>query len=110
MKPIPRSLLIHSAVLYEVTENAWQSETRTELAQLRHVRIEPSSRLTVSKDDRSVEISATLFYDCRCSRPRAVEFREGQRLSFGGQLYRVESIELIYDNRRLHHLEIGLCK
>lgn len=109
-RPIPCSLLIHSAVLYQVSENAWQSETRTELAQLSHVRIEPASRLVVGKDNRSAEISAVLFYDCRNSRPRAIEFAEGQRVEFGGKLYRIQSIDRIYDNRRLHHLEVGLCQ
>ncbi len=109
-KPIPRSLLIHSAELYEVKEGAWQNEERTELAALAFVRIEPSSRLVVGKDNRSAEISAVLFYDSRNSRPKAVEFAEGQRVEFGGKLYRVQSIDKIYDNKILHHLEVGLCQ
>lgn len=110
MKPIPRNLLIHSAVLYEVSEDKWQNEQRNELARLTSVRIEPSSRLVAGKDDRSVQISATLFYDYRNSRPKTFEFKEGQRVEFGGMLYRVQSIERFYDGTRLHHLEVGLCQ
>lgn len=109
-KPIPRSLLIHSAELYAVSEGAWQEEKLTALAELSFVRVEPSSRLVTTKDNRSAEISATLFYDCRSSRPKAVEFAEGQRVKFGGKLYRVQSIDRISDDSALHHLEVGLCQ
>lgn len=109
-KPIPKCLLIHSAVLYEVSEGKWQDEKRTVTAELSHIRIEPCTKLVSDKDNRSVEISAVLFYDCCNSRPKAVEFAEGQRVEFGGKLYRVQSIERISDDRRLHHLEVGLCQ
>lgn len=109
-KPIPKSLLIHSAVLYKVSEDNWQGEKRDPIAELSHVRIEPCTKLVADKENRSVEISAVLFYDCCNSRPKAVEFAEGQRVDFGGRLYRVQSIERISDDKRLHHLEVGLCQ
>ena len=110
VKPIPKSLLIHSAELFEVKENSWQSEQRTLTAQLSFIRIGPTSRLVVGKENRSEELSAVLFYDCRNSRPKAVEFFEGQRVEFGGKTYRVQTVDRIYDDKRLHHYEVGLCQ
>lgn len=108
MKPIPRALLIHSAALYNVAEGTWQDEEKTLVAQLEHVRVEPCAKLITTADNRSVTITATLFYDCRNSTPKA-DFAVGQRVKFGGALYRVETVEPLYDRRRLHHIEVGLC-
>lgn len=109
MKPIPRALLIHSAALYNVTEGAWQDEQKTLLAQLTRVRVEPCARLVATADNRSVTLTATLFYDCRGSLPAGVVFTVGQRVEFGGAEYRVETVEPLYDRRKLHHIEVGLC-
>lgn len=108
MRPIPRSLLIHSAVLYEERENSWQERELVELAKLTHIRVEPASKMMITSDNRSVTLSATLFYDCRNSLP-TVEFKPGYIVEFGGRKYRVETVELLYDRQKLHHLEMGLC-
>ena len=108
MRPIPRSLLIHSATLYEPRENSWQEQELVELAKLTHIRVEPASKMIITSDNRSVTLSATLFYDCRNSAPE-VEFKPGYIVEFGGRKYRVETVELLYDRQKLHHLEVGLC-
>ena len=108
MKPIPKSLLIHSAAVYEEIENSWQEAEKKLIAELSCVRIEPCSKLIVSSNNRSVTLSATLFYDCRNSAP-AVEFKAGQLVEFNGKTYRVETVEELYDKQKLHHLEVGLC-
>ena len=108
MKPIPKSLLIHSAALYEETEGKWQEQEKKELAKLSRVRIEPSSKMIISSNNRSVTLSATLFYDCRNSLP-TVEFNPGYLVEFEGKTYRVELVEVLYDKQKLHHLEVGLC-
>lgn len=108
MKPIPCSLLIHSAVLYEERENSWQERELVELAKLTHIRVEPASKMIITSDNRSVTLSATLFYDCRNSAPE-VEFKPGYIVEFGGRKYHVETVEVLYDRQKLHHLEVGLC-
>lgn len=108
MKPIPRSLLIHSATLYEARENSWQEQELIELAKLTHVRVEPASKMIITSDNRSVTLSATLFYDCRNS-PPTVKFKPGYIVEFDGKRYRVETVEVLYDRQKLHHLEVGLC-
>ena len=64
--------------------------------------------MVVTSNNRSVTLSATLFYDCRNSLP-AVEFKPGYLVEFGGRTYRVELVEVLYDKQKLHHLEVGLC-
>lgn len=109
MKPIPKTLLIHSASLFDVSENEWQKQTFELVAELRYVRIEPASRLVTNGKDRTVTLSAVLFYDLVNSSPRGVRFKQGQRLNFGSLDYVVETIEELYDSKKLHHLEVGLC-
>lgn len=108
MKPIPKTLLIHSAKLLEVTEEAWQEKNEKEIAALKNVRVEPAGKMIVTNDNRSITLSAVLFYDCRNSSPKT-EIKCGNYIVFEGQRYRVETVERLYDNKRLHHLEVGLC-
>lgn len=109
MKPIPKTLLIHSAELYAEKEGGWQEQEQTKIAALSCIRIEPCSKLAQTDSNRSVTLEAALFYDCRNSSPANVEFKQGQRLKFGEVIYKVETVERLYDNKRLHHLEVGLC-
>ena len=95
--------------LYDVTENKWQDTELTEIAALTHIRIEPATKLVTDKQNRQITISATLFYDCRNSRPLDVQFAQGQKLQSGGIEYTVETIEMLYDEGKLHHLEVGLA-
>lgn len=108
MKPIPKNLLIHSAQLAEISKDEWQNETQKPLADLQHIRIEPSSKLVTDKQNRQITLSAVLFFDCKNSRPKAVEFSHGQKIVFNSMEYTVETIELLYDGKKLHHYELGL--
>ena len=108
MLPIPKNLLIHSAMLRTVSEDKWQSETVQTTAELTKIRVEPSSKLVTAKDNRQVSLSAVLFFDCKNSRPCDVNFKHGQKIVFQGTEYTIETIEKLYDNSRLHHYELGL--
>lgn len=109
MKPIPKNLLIHSAELFKVTEGAWQDKNETLVAVLKNVRVEPCCKMIATNDNRSLTLSAVLFYDIRNSLPHGTEISCGNYIAFDGQKYRVETVERLYDNKRLHHLEVGLC-
>lgn len=108
MLAIPKNLLIHSAVLQSVTEDKWQSETTENIAKLKKIRIDPSSKLVTSKDNRQITLSAVLFFDLRNSRPMNILFEHGQKILFGGNTYTIETIEKLYDDKKLHHYELGL--
>ena len=109
MKPIPKKLVIHSADLIEVsTANSWQKEETKTIANLKYVRIEPSSKLITAKDNRQVTLAATLLYDCCNSRPLDVKFIQGQKVIWNGIEHVIETIEPLYDSGKLHHYELGL--
>lgn len=108
MKPIPKNLLTHSATYkHTPVSDAWGHTTYTETA-LKQVRIEPSSALKLSKDNRELQLKSVLFYDCRNSSPVGVEFAEGNKITFEGTDYNIASVDLLYDGARLHHVEAGL--
>nr|DAS32188.1 MAG TPA: Minor capsid protein [Caudoviricetes sp.] len=109
MMPIPSALLIHSVQLLTPTgEDAWQSQTFGEPIALSRVRVEPIRQWITDKDNRQVSLSASLIYDCHNSRPQKVEFQAGARIVFEGREYTIETVERLYDEARLHHIEVGL--
>ena len=108
MLPIPKNLLIHSAFLQSVKKDKWQSESLQTIAEMKKIRVDPSSKLVTSKDNRQITLSAVLFYDCKNSRPSNISFEHGQKIIFNGITYTVETIEMLYDDKKLHHYELGL--
>lgn len=109
MRTIPKNLLIHSATLSEIsTDNIWQEEQKTVIAELSKVRFNASSKLVTTKDNRQVTLSAVLFYDCRNSRPKNLKFKQGQSVLWNDTEYVIETVELLYDGKKLHHYKLGL--
>lgn len=109
MLPIPKSLLIHSAILVRFENSEWQDSVELiPVAELNHIRFEPSSKLVSGKDKSAAVISARMFYDCTNSSPRNVCFEHGQFVIFGGEKYSIERVRSFYDDIRLHHIELEL--
>lgn len=111
MRPIPKVLLIHTVTQAKVKGNeGWGDESLTDQQELRYVRVEPSSRVIRDKNNAEVQLAATLFFDCKNSRPVGTAFSEDQVIDFQGQKYRIVSVEPLTDRRKLHHYEIGMVK
>lgn len=109
MRPIPRSLLIHSATLRSPAGvDVWQKPINLAPIDLSYVRIDPSSKVIISKDNTEMQLSSTLIYDCRNSRPLDVTFTPEQIITWQDRDYKVISAEPLYDGKRLHHWELGL--
>lgn len=119
--PIPKRLLIHSAELItKFSADKWGTPQKSETVQLEHVRIEPSAKYVIGGNGETVQLAAVLFFDCRNSSPADVTFAlkddtvNGgtvvlQKVSFGGRLYTVQTVEALYaDRNRIHHYEVGL--
>lgn len=110
MKPIPRAVLPHTVTLNVPGQtDVWGRETdRTMGTEICFVRIEPSSKLVTDTQNRQIQLSALLFYDCVNSAPRGISWKQGQKITFNGQPFTVQVVEPLYDARTLHHYEIGL--
>lgn len=109
MKPIPRKLLIHTVVYAKVvTSDRWGKESLMDEMELNHVRMEPSSKVVRDKSGAEIQLAATLFFDCRNSRPAGVTFAVDDIIIFNGQKHSVQLVEPLYDERKLHHYELGL--
>ena len=110
IKPIPKKLLIHTVTRLERATDRWGEETLKEKEIIKRVRIEPSNKVVRDKNNAEIQISATLFYDCKNSLPRDIQFSEDDIIVFNGQKHKVQTIEPLYDGERLHHIEMGLVK
>ncbi len=109
MKPIPRKLLIHKAMIKSVSEaDRWGKKTWTDPLELEFIRLEPSSKTVTDKQNTQLQLSTTLFYDCRNSLPGGITFTKDMIITVDELDYRVQSVEALYDERKLHHYEIGL--
>lgn len=110
IKAIPKKLLIHSAELLKELDGKWGSSGLDRLAILSKIRIEPYSKIVRDKNNAEIQLAATMFFDCRNSRPSGQAFSEDQVVDFQGQKHRIVTVEPLYDGEKLHHYEIGMVK
>ena len=111
MRPIPKKLLIHTVTHARIASNdRWDEGSLTDQQELKCVRMEPSSKIVRDKNNAEIQLAATLFYDCKNSRPRGVDFAVDDIILFNGQKHAIQLIEPLYDGKRLHHYEQGVVK
>lgn len=109
MKPIPKKLLIHTTAAIENGDaDMWGKREDTNRTELTFVRVEPSSSLRISKDNNQVQLAAVLLYDCRNSRPAGYDFSHADKIEYNGQQYNILGVKELYDEKKLHHLEVEL--
>ncbi len=111
MRPIPKKLLIHTASQSRRTDiDRWGAAEIAQIAELQFVRLEPSKQVTRDKNNAEIQLAATLFFDCKNSKPADIEFKVDDLILFNGEKYQIKVIEPLYDEHRLHHYELGLIK
>lgn len=111
MRAIPKKLLIHDVTAYqEKSTKDWDSKALEEVGSISRVRIEPSSRIVRDKNNAEVQLAAALIIDCRNSDSYTDTFKEDLIIGFQNDLYKVVSVEPLYDERRLHHYELGMVR
>lgn len=108
MLPIPLRLLIHEATLNEVVTDKWGAEQDKLRFHLKQVRFEPSTRIVHTADNADVQCTATLFIDAVSSWPIGVTPDVGNSVVWDGRRYKVQDVQRLYDERKLHHLEVEL--
>lgn len=110
VKKIPKRFLIHSVTLLdvEIGEGAFGERTVKEKQTIRNVRvIQPSRKITVSKENEDYTVSAVLLHQAGISTPAV--FKVGGFLRWQGQDYEITAVEEQYEAERLHHTEVSLC-
>lgn len=111
MKQIPKSFLIHEITRMTVLKkDKWGKEEVVDSQKVKRVRIEPSSKIVRSKNGAEIQLQAELIYDCKNSRPKDIVLREDDIVVFNGVKHKVVAVTPLYDERKLHHYEIGLVK
>lgn len=111
MRAIPKSLLIHTVTLHKkANEDRWGKGELDSGTDLTYVRMEPSGKIVRDKNNAEIQLAATLFYDCKNSRPQDIAFQMDDIIIFNGMKHQVMLIEPLYDDKRLHHYEVGLIK
>ncbi|WP_343250586.1 putative minor capsid protein [Diplocloster hominis] len=109
MRPIPKKLLIHAVMLHKKTgEGRWGDDQMDDGLKLTRVRMEPSSKVVRDKNNSEIQLAATLFFDCKNSRPKGTSFAVDNIIIFNDQKHRVQIVEPLYDGSQLHHYELGL--
>lgn len=110
VRSIPRPLLMHSIIQYygDIVQDDWGNDTHARSRAISRVRVEPTTEYQRSMDNRERKVKALLFYDCRNSMPQGVAFEVGDTVTFEGDDYEIVEVKRLYDNRRLHHLEVGI--
>ena len=93
-----------------IEKDRWGKETWNEGAMIEFVRIEPSTKIIRDKNNSEIQLSATMFYDCKNSRPKEIGFAVDDIIIFNGEKHQVKAIEPLFDEKRLHHYELGLIK
>lgn len=78
--------------------------------ELHSVRLEPSSKVIKDKNNNEIQLAATLFFDCKNSKPQNASFEEGDIVVFNNQKHKIQLIEPLFDEKKLHHYEIGLVR
>lgn len=111
IRPIPKKLLVHSAMLYKmIEEDRWGKSHLDAGIALEKIKMEPSTQIVRDKNNAEIQLAATLFFDCKNSRPKGTVFQVDDIIVFNGMRFQVKTIETLYADTTPHHYEVGLIK
>lgn len=111
IRPIPKKLLVHSAMLYKmIEEDRWGKSHLDDGIALEKIKIEPTTQIVRDANNAEVQLSAMLFFDCENSRPKGTAFQVDDIIVFNSEGFRVKTVEPLYAETTPHHYEVGLIK
>lgn len=109
MRAIPKKLLIHSATIKSISaEDRWGNITTTPPVDLNYIRLEPIKTIVKDSQNNEIQLNTLLFYDCKNSEPKDVVFAKETIITINGVDHTIKTLEPLYDERKLHHYELGL--
>ena len=120
MQSIPAQILIHSGTMtIYYAPDKWGGTPTATTAPITGIRIEPYRRETHDRDQQEVTLTAMMYYDTHnstCTLPFVLPgdaYNGGkvkqETISALGRVFVVKTVEPIYDDTALHHIEVGLC-
>lgn len=108
-KPISKRMLVSSATLYtSQTMDEDRNITWGEPVSLSNIWITSTKGQTQGAQGEQTADTMTLYYDCINSIPTAQAFELGQKVTYNGRDYYINSITPCEAFGGLHHYEIGL--
>lgn len=111
MRPIPKQLLIHTVTLHHKKHvDRWGKVELDEGTEVRCVRIEPSRQIVRDQNGAEIQLAASLFCDCRNSHPQGIQWHVDDIVCVSSEMYQVKTVEPLYDERTLHHYEVGMVR
>ena len=109
IRPIPKRLLIHSVTHKTLpTKDQWGTVSWGTSQAVSFVRVEPTSKVIISKDSKQVQLSALMLYDSVNSIPTDINFTVQDAIVYDGVEYIIMVVDKINDDTGLHHLEVGM--
>lgn len=112
MIAIPVDMLPHSCIMRVMGQpDIFGDRQIIDEYLLERVRIVPRNTVKTDTDGAVYKNKGKMYFDCINSIPSSAEFLEdGCRdiILFEGREYAVTSVKKLYDEDKLHHLEIGL--
>lgn len=111
IRQIPKKLLVHNAMIHkEIEEDRWGKFHLDAGIALEKIKMEPSTQIVRDKNNAEIQLAATLFFDCKNSRPKGTIFQVDDIVVFNGMRFRVKMVETLYADTTPHHYEVGLIK
>lgn len=119
LRPIPMQILKTAATLKVPIDTDRWGEPVYQTYELKRTHLQPSNSVKKTRDNADVVLRSLLFYDCRNSLPRGLDFNALKTaaddvggviaLDINGLEYHLETVEAIPDDRgAVHHYELGL--
>ena len=108
VKPIPKALLIHSAVLKKTSSMSLFGEKTFSQTALAHIRIELTHRLVLTDGDTVQKNAGVMYFDMKNSTPSDTVINVGDYIAFGGNDYLVETVRRVLADGKIHHIKATL--
>jgi hypothetical protein len=109
IKPIPKSLLIHTAVYEEFLNNERWGETFAAPVALLNVRVQPAKGLIKDTIREAISARAVLFFDTEHSTPAMENFVIKSKITFDNEVYTINDVQTFYAfGDTPHHYEMIL--
>ena len=111
IRAIPKSLLIHTVTHAKLKESdRWGAESLQISVQLNLYGLSHPARLSATRIMRRYSLRQQCFMTVKTAVREAWNLKQTTLSVFNGERFKVKICEPLYDERKLHHWELGLVK